>query len=105
MAIKKDAGGLSICVKHERISKHNEKVLKVENRCLIRSENMDLILCVIIFFLINIGMLALIKWTKKHVGAYDTIFCRDVRASFGMFAYKSDLEETRKKLNHLDSKF
>lgn len=36
---------------------------------------------------------------------YDTMFCRDVRATLGMFAYASDVEDTRKKLNRRNSKF
>lgn len=66
---------------------------------------MELILFMIYFLLVNIGLLCLIDWTEKHIGVYDTMFCRDVRASLGMFAYKSDVEEFRKKLNRPNSKF
>lgn len=66
---------------------------------------MELILFIICFLLVNIGMLAYINWTEKHIFVYDTIFCRDVRASLGMFAYKSDVEEMRKKLDNPKSKF
>jgi len=66
---------------------------------------MDLISCVIIVLLIHIGLLAFVKWAEKHIGVYDTIFCRDVRANLGMFVYKSDVERMRKELNNPKSKF
>lgn len=62
-------------------------------------------LCVIIFFQISIGLILLAKWAEKNIGVYDTRFCRDVRASLGLFAYKSDVEEKRKRLDRFDSKF
>lgn len=66
---------------------------------------MDLFLCIVIFFLISIGLIVFAKWAEKNFSGYDTMFCRDVRASLGMFAYKSDIEEKRKRLNRQDSKF
>lgn len=66
---------------------------------------MDLILCVIIVLLILICPLAFAKWAEKHISVYDTMFCRDLRASLGMFAYKSDVDRIRKKLNNPKSKF
>ena len=45
------------------------------------------------------------KEAEKEMCSYETAFCRDVRASLGMFAYPSKLEETRQKLNRANSKF
>lgn len=66
-----------------------------------------------IFALLSISLIlgfALPIKTKKEKDdvpycRYDTMFCRNVRASLGMFAYKSDVEETRKWLNSSQSKF
>ena len=66
---------------------------------------MDLILAVIIVFLIHIGLLFFIKWCEKNIGVYDTMFCRDVRANLGMFAYRSAVEGKRKNLSNPKSKF
>lgn len=66
---------------------------------------MELILFMIYWLLVNIGLLRFIKWTENNIGVYDTMFCRDVRAQLGMITYASDLEETRKRLNHPKSKF
>lgn len=66
---------------------------------------MDLILFVIVWILINIGLIYIAKEAEKEMSSYEIAFCRDVRASLGMFAYPSKLEKTRQKLNRANSKF
>ena len=66
---------------------------------------MNLLLCVIIFALISLGFIQLAKSVERKMRFYDTTFCRDVRANLGMFAYASDVEATRQKLNSKKSKF
>ena len=66
---------------------------------------MELILFLIYWVLVNIGLLYYIRYVDTNYGTYETLFCRDVRASLGMFAYRSDLEETREYLNSSKSKF
>ena len=56
-------------------------------------------------FQISIGLIVFAKRVEKNFSRYDTIFCRDVRASLGMFAYKSELEEKRKRLDRQNSRF
>ena len=64
---------------------------------------MWLILGIMLFTISHIWILyKLNKWRPYE---YNTMFCRDVRAQEGMFAYVSDLEETRKHLNRKNSKF
>lgn len=65
---------------------------------------MDIVLLVIIYVAINIFFLRLCKIYKEKM-IYDTIFCKDIRANLGMFAYKLELEEKRQKLNKKNSKF
>ena len=43
-------------------------------------------LFVIIWLLVNLGLLQFAKWSKYR---YETAFCRDIRANLGMFAYKN----------------
>ena len=62
-------------------------------------------LSLIMIFLIHIGLLVFAKWAEKNIGVYDTRFCRDTRASLGLFAYRSKVEEKRKRLNRPDSRF
>lgn len=62
-------------------------------------------LCLVMVFLAHMGLLAFAKWAKKNLWVYDTINCRDVRASLGLFAYKSDVEEKRQELKRSNSKF
>ena len=66
---------------------------------------MDLILCVIIYALISLGLIQLAKSVERKMHSYDTTFCRDVRANLGMFAYSSNVEATRQRLNSKKSKF
>ena len=66
---------------------------------------MGIFLVLIIWFLINWGLIDFIYYVDALYFRYDTMFCRDVRASLGMFAYKGDVEETRKWLNFSQSKF
>lgn len=66
---------------------------------------LDLILFLVVWILINIGLIYIAKEAEKEMCSYETAFCRDVRASLGMFAYLSKLEETRQKLNRANSKF
>ena len=66
---------------------------------------LDLILFLVVWILINIGLIYIAKEAEKEMCSYETAFCRDVRASLGMFAYPSKLEETRQKLNRANSKF
>lgn len=58
---------------------------------------------VIIYFLISICLI--LYANKASFKNYTPVFCRDIRAQLGMFAYKSDVEEKRAKLNRPDSKF
>lgn len=67
--------------------------------------DMGMILLVIIFVLVNIHLIWLYKVVEKRMCTYDTMFCRDVRAQLGMFAYKSKVEETRDGLSRADSNF
>jgi len=62
-------------------------------------------LCLVMVFLVHIGLLAFAKWAKKNLWVYDTRNCRDVRASLGLFAYKSDVEEKKQTLKRSNSKF
>ena len=64
---------------------------------------MELILGIIIFIVSHIWILC--KLSKWRPYEYETMFCRDVRAQEGMFAYKSELEETRQRLSKKNSKF
>ena len=57
---------------------------------------------VMIWILVNLGLLQFAKWSTYK---YDPAFCRDACDNLGMFAYKSDIEEARKKLNCSRSKF
>lgn len=66
---------------------------------------MDLISFVIIYALISLGLIQLAKSAERKMHSYDTTFCRDVRANLGMFAYASDVEATRQRLNSKKSKF
>ena len=64
---------------------------------------MDLLFGITIFIVSHIWILIeLQKWRPYE---YDTLFCRDVRASMGMIAYASELEEKRKHINSRKSKF
>lgn len=64
-----------------------------------------MMLFVFIWILINLGLIQFLKYVDARFCRYDTQFCRDVRASLGMFAYKSNVEDTRKMLNSSRSKF
>ena len=64
---------------------------------------MLLILGILIFVVSHIWILC--KLSKWRPYEYETMFCRDVRAQQGMFAYKSALEETRIKLSRKGNKF
>ena len=66
---------------------------------------MGIFLILIIWSLINWGFVEFLYYVDERFCRYDTRFCRDVRASLGMFAYKSEVEETRKWLNFSQSKF
>ncbi len=66
---------------------------------------MDIILAVIIFVLVSLFLLQLAKKVEKKNCTYETVFCRDVRAELGMFAYPSQVEEKREQLNRKESKF
>lgn len=59
---------------------------------------MLLILGILIFIFISITFLFLCKKANKSMCRYKTVFCRDARSSLGMFAYRSELEEKRNKL-------
>lgn len=64
---------------------------------------MGLIFGIIILTVFHIWLLCKLKNWRPY--QYETMFCRDVRAQEGMFAYASDLEETRSRLNRKNSKF
>lgn len=66
---------------------------------------MEILLFLILWVLSNAWLLYFIDYVDEHCCTYDTMFCRDVRATLGMFAYKSDVEKTRKWLNSSQSKF
>ena len=66
---------------------------------------MGIFLVLIIWFFINWRLIQFAYYVDARYCKYDTMFCRDVRASLGMFAYKSDVEATRKWLNFSQSKF
>lgn len=66
---------------------------------------MGIFLVVFIWILVNLGLIQFLHYVDARYCRYDTMFCRNVRASLGMFAYKSDVEETRKWLNSSQSKF
>ena len=66
---------------------------------------MGIYLFVFIWILVNLGLLQFIRYVDVRFCRYDTRFCRDVRASLGMFAYKSEVEATRKWLNSSHSRF
>ena len=66
---------------------------------------MEIILYVFVFSVINMFFLWLYKKVEKQHCSYETVFCRDIRAELGMFAYPSELEEKREKLNSKSSKF
>ena len=60
---------------------------------------------VIIFYILSqISILWAIKKAQNRC-KYNPINCRDIRASMGMFAYKTDVEAARFSLNYPDSKF
>jgi hypothetical protein len=59
---------------------------------------MEIILVVIIYVAISLFFIHLCNKAEKQK-RYDTTNCRNVRAQLGMFAYMSDIEKTRKKLN------
>lgn len=69
------------------------------------SATMDIILAVIVFAGISLFLIQLAKKVEKQNSTYETCFCRDVRANLGMFAYPSQVESKREKLNRKDSKF
>ena len=60
---------------------------------------------VLVVILINLVFLSFINRVEKHLNRYETMFCRDVRAELGMFAYPSEIEKRREKLNRKKSKF
>ena len=64
---------------------------------------MGLILGIVIYVAFNIWILHQLKTFRPY--EYDTTFCRDVRANLGMFAYASDVEATRQRLNSKKSRF
>lgn len=64
---------------------------------------MGLILGIVIYVAFNIWILHQLKTFRPY--EYDTTFCRDVRANLGMFAYASDVEAARQRLNSKKSKF
>ena len=64
---------------------------------------MGLILGIVIYVAFNIWILHQLKTFRPY--EYDTTSCRDVRANLGMFAYASDVEATRQRLNSKKSKF
>lgn len=66
---------------------------------------MDILLCVVVYILISLAFIQLVKSAERKMCSYDTTFCRDVRANLGMFAYASDIEATRQRLNSKKSKF
>ena len=66
---------------------------------------MGIFLVVFIWILVNFGLIQFLHYVDARYCRYDTMCCRNVRASLGMFAYKSDVEETRKWLNSSKSKF
>lgn len=68
-------------------------------------KTMDIILAVIIFALVSLFLLQLAKKVEKDNCTYETAFCRDVRAELGMFAYPSEVDAKREKLNRKNSKF
>jgi len=59
---------------------------------------------IILYILANISILWAIKKAQNRC-KYNTIYCRDTRASMGMFTYKTDVEATRFSLNSPESKF
>lgn len=69
------------------------------------SKFMEIILYVLVFSVINIFFLWLYKKVEKQHCSYATAFCRDVRAELGMFAYPSEVEAKREKLNNKKFKF
>lgn len=66
---------------------------------------MEIILVAIVYIIISLVFICLCKKFEKNCKTYDTNFCRDVRANLGMFAYPSDIEAAREKLNSKKSKF
>ena len=66
---------------------------------------MGIFLVVFIWILVNFGLIQFLHYVDARYCRYDTMFCRNVRTSLGMFAYKSDVEEKRKWLNSSQSKF
>ena len=59
----------------------------------------------IMFYLSSqVFLLWLIKKAQERC-KYTTACCHDVRASMGMFAYRTEVEAKRNHLNRLDSKF
>lgn len=66
---------------------------------------MGIFLVLFVWILVNLELIQFVHYVDARYCRYDTMFCRDVRASLGMFAYKSDVEATRKWLNSSQSKF
>lgn len=66
---------------------------------------MDIIFAVLVFAGISIFLIQLAKKVEKQNSTYETAFCSDVRANLGMFAYPSQVESKREKLNGKKSKF
>lgn len=60
---------------------------------------------VILFYILSqISLFHLIRKAQDNL-KYSTIFCRDVRASLGMFEYRTNVEAKRHSLNAPNSKF
>lgn len=66
---------------------------------------MDIILAVLVFAGISMFLIWLAKKAEAQCSSYEICFCRDVRAILGMFAYPSQVEAKRKRLNNKKSKF
>ena len=59
----------------------------------------------IMFYLASqVFLLCLIKKAQERC-KYTTACCHDVRASMGMFAYRTEVEAKRNSLNRPDAKF
>ena len=71
------------------------------------SNTMEIIFAVAVFVVAMIKAFFILSSIKAedHNSTYETAFCRDVRAELGMFAYPSDVEKKRQKLNNKKSKF
>lgn len=67
---------------------------------------MGIFFCALVFTIVSVGLIVFAKHMEKMYCTYETRFIRgDVRAMMGKFAYKSMLEEKRKKLNSSSTKF